>query len=66
MLRHPAATAELAARLGMTSPQVSRHLRHLREAGLVLTHREGTAVYYGLNTEAMGRLGPDLLVGLHH
>nr|WP_267881717.1 MULTISPECIES: ArsR family transcriptional regulator [unclassified Streptomyces] len=56
----------LAARLGMTSPQVSRHLRKLREAGLVLTHWEGTAVYYRLDTDAIGRLGPDLLVGLLH
>ncbi|WP_263270618.1 MULTISPECIES: DUF5937 family protein [unclassified Streptomyces] len=66
ILRHPAATAELAARLGMTSPQVSRHLRRLREAGLVSTHRHGAAVYYRLNVEAIGRLGPDLLAGLHH
>ncbi|WP_078603107.1 MULTISPECIES: ArsR family transcriptional regulator [unclassified Streptomyces] len=50
----------------MTSPQVSRHLRKLREAGLVLTHWEGTAVYYRLDTDAIGRLGPDLLVGLLH
>lgn len=66
ILRQPAATAELAARMGMTSPQISRHLRQLREAGLVSTHRHGSVVYYRLDTEAVGRLGLDLLAGLRH
>ncbi|NGO08408.1 winged helix-turn-helix transcriptional regulator [Streptomyces sp. HC44] len=66
ILRHPAATAELAARLGMTSPQISRHLRQLREVGLVSTHRHGAVVYYRLNVDAIRRLGPDLLSGLRH
>lgn len=64
LLRQPAATAELAARLGMTAPQISRHLRRLREAGLVSTHREGSVVYYRLSVDAIGRLGLDLLAGL--
>lgn len=66
ILRHPSATAELATRLGMTSPQISRHLRRLRELGLVSTHRHGAAVYYRLNVDAVRRLGPDLLSGLRH
>jgi DNA-binding transcriptional ArsR family regulator len=66
ILRHPSATAELATRLGMTAPQISRHLRQLREAGLVSTHRHGAAVYYRLNVDVIRRLGPDLLSGLRH
>jgi DNA-binding transcriptional ArsR family regulator len=66
ILRHPSATAELATRLGMTAPQISRHLRQLREAGLVSTHRHGAAVYYRLDVDAVRRLGPDLLSGLRH
>ncbi|MFC4115863.1 ArsR/SmtB family transcription factor [Nonomuraea zeae] len=65
ILRNPVATAELATQLGMTAPQVSRHLRRLREAQLVHTHRRGSVVYYQLDAEAIERLGPDLLSVLY-
>ncbi|TYB61515.1 winged helix-turn-helix transcriptional regulator [Nonomuraea sp. PA05] len=66
ILRNPVATSELANQLGMTAPQVSRHLRRLREAGLVHTHRRGPVVYYQLDADAVQRLGPDLLSILYH
>lgn len=65
ILRNPVATAELATQLGMTAPQVSRHLRRLREAQLVHTHRRGSVVYYQLDADALERLGPDLLSALY-
>jgi DNA-binding transcriptional ArsR family regulator len=65
ILRQPAATAELATQLGMTAPQVSRHLRRLREAGLVHTHRRGAVVYYQLDAQAVEGLGRELLAVLH-
>ncbi|RVX38020.1 DNA-binding transcriptional ArsR family regulator [Nonomuraea polychroma] len=65
IVRTPVATAELATQLGMSAPQVSRHLRRLREAGLVHTHRRGSVVYYQLDTAAVERLGPDLLSVLY-
>ncbi|MEV0624103.1 DUF5937 family protein [Nonomuraea sp. NPDC050404] len=65
ILRNPVATAELATQLGMSAPQVSRHLRRLREAQLVHTHRRGSVVYYQLDAEAVERLGPDLLSVLY-
>lgn len=65
ILRNPVATAELANQLGMTAPQVSRHLRRLREAELVHTHRRGSVVYYQLDADAIERLGPDLLSVLY-
>ncbi|SEF61910.1 DNA-binding transcriptional regulator, ArsR family [Nonomuraea solani] len=65
ILRNPVATAELATQLGMTAPQVSRHLRRLREAQLVHTHRRGSVVYYQLDAGAIERLGPDLLSVLY-
>ncbi|MEU6712652.1 DUF5937 family protein [Nonomuraea sp. NPDC046802] len=65
ILRNPVATAELANQLGMTAPQVSRHLRRLREAQLVHTHRRGSVVYYQLDADAVERLGPDLLSVLY-
>ena len=38
--------AELVEVLGLPQSTVSRHLKPLREAGLVETRREGTSVYY--------------------
>lgn len=36
----------LSAMLGLTSPAVSHHLKLLKEAGLVISRREGKEVYY--------------------
>jgi DNA-binding transcriptional ArsR family regulator len=65
LLREPMTTTELANRFEMTTPQASRHLRRLREAGLVLAHRSGTRVRYQLDVEAVRRLGVDLLSALY-
>lgn len=40
--------SELAARLKLARPVISRHLKILRERGLVLANRQGKAVYYTL------------------
>jgi len=53
-------TAELARRSGMAAPQVSRHLRKLRDAELVRADRNGRLVYYHLNLDAIRALGADL------
>lgn len=42
---------ELTHALGVAQPVVSRHLAHLREAGLVLDRRAGTWVHYCLHPE---------------
>jgi DNA-binding transcriptional ArsR family regulator len=65
ILRNPVATSELATQLGMSAPQVSRHLRKLREAELVHAHRRGSVVYYQLDAAAIERLGPQLLSVLY-
>jgi len=39
---------ELAAEVGLTQPATSRHLRVLRERGLVTTGRQGQSIYYTL------------------
>jgi len=65
ILRNPVATSELANQLGMSAPQVSRHLRKLREAELVHVHRRGSVVYYQLDAAAIERLGPQLLSVLY-
>jgi len=40
---------ELAAMLGIAQPTASRHLKILRERGLVKAERRGVAVQYSLN-----------------
>ena len=45
-LERPAATLDLAARIGSSPGGISQHLRVLREAGLVVARREGRWVIY--------------------
>lgn len=40
----------------VSQPTVSHHLRVLREAGVVISERRGSWVYYRLTPEAIGRL----------
>jgi len=45
----PHRVTELAVALDLPQPTVSRHLKILRERGLVKAHREGTGVIYMLS-----------------
>lgn len=47
---------ELAAEAGLSQPNTSRHLRILREAGLVGCRREGQRRLYGLRGEGFAEL----------
>ena len=51
LLDQPRYVSDLAAELNLPQPTVSRHLKILRDRGLVLTQREGTAVFYSLADE---------------
>ncbi|KAB2343680.1 ArsR/SmtB family transcription factor [Actinomadura rudentiformis] len=64
--RQAMTTADLAERLSMTRPQVSRHLRVLRELGLVRVERNGRYVHYGLDLAAVERIGRDVATALQH
>lgn len=44
----PATVSRLAAELGVTLPQLSNHLRRLREAGLVTVRRDGRQAVYAV------------------
>jgi DNA-binding transcriptional ArsR family regulator len=44
---------ELARDLGMTQPQASKHLRVLREVGLVLVRKAGKQRLYGLDARGL-------------
>ena len=50
---HPATAGELADALPITRPGVSRHLRVLREAGLVDVRQEAQRRIYSLRTEPL-------------
>ncbi len=52
----PATAGDLAARLPIARPGVSRHLRVLREAGLVEVRREAQRRVYGLRPEPLAEL----------
>ncbi|MFE1169098.1 DUF5937 family protein [Nocardiopsis sp. NPDC058789] len=57
-------TGELATRVGMTEPQVSRHLRRLREAGLLESVRDGRLVRHRIRLGTVYSLGHQFLTRL--
>lgn len=64
ILREPHTTSDLARRMGMSRPQVSRHLRTLKKADLVQTWREGRLVFYALDPTPIENIGQDLIDAL--
>lgn len=47
---------ELAGELGLTQPQASKHLRVLRDAGLVTVRVDGPRRWYGLRVEPLAEV----------
>lgn len=64
--RQSMTTTDLANRLSMTRPQISRHLRTLRDLGLVTAQRNGRFVHYGLDLTAVERIGRDVATALQY
>ncbi|MGX2996505.1 DUF5937 family protein [Streptomyces sp. JNUCC 64] len=62
--RSPYTTGELAHSLGISAPEVSRHLAVLKKAGLVSTRRRGRYVLHQLDVTVVARLGSDFLEGI--
>ena len=54
--QHPATAGELAAALPIARPGVSRHLRVLREAGLVDVRQEAQRRIYSLRPEPLAEV----------
>jgi DNA-binding transcriptional ArsR family regulator len=70
LARGPATAGELAALLPIARPGVSRHLRVLREAGLVEVRKEAQRRVYDLRPEPLAEvdawLGPYRSLWQHH
>jgi ArsR family transcriptional regulator len=49
----PRNVSELTKELGSNQPTISRHLKVLRDRGLVLTSRQGTTVTYQLSDKRL-------------
>jgi DNA-binding transcriptional ArsR family regulator len=56
LLEAPRSVGELVDRLGLSQPNTSKHLRVLREAGLVDVRREAQRRWYELRPEPLGEL----------
>jgi len=51
LMKRPQCVGEINARLGIEQTLLSHHLKVLREAGLVVTQRDGKSVRYSLAPE---------------
>ena len=56
LARHPAAVGEVAAKLPVSRPAVSQHLKVLSDAGLVVCKAEGTRRIYAVRPEGLADL----------
>jgi DNA-binding transcriptional ArsR family regulator len=48
LFKQPLSVGEIAEQLGVTQYNVSKHLRIMREAGLLITQRQGKQRFYGV------------------
>ncbi|MDH3650827.1 MAG: metalloregulator ArsR/SmtB family transcription factor [Saprospiraceae bacterium] len=48
---------DLSDVLNMKIPAVSQHLRKLKDAGIVITERDGTVIYYQISNQALLIIG---------
>jgi ArsR family transcriptional regulator, arsenate/arsenite/antimonite-responsive transcriptional repressor len=63
IFRHgPLCVCEVEQLLGITQPKASRHLRYLRDAGVLEDERDGLLVNYGLPRSPDGDLAGILVV----
>jgi DNA-binding transcriptional ArsR family regulator len=56
LLEQPRSVGELVAQTGLSQPGTSKHLRVLREAGLVRVEKDAQRRLYALNPQALGEL----------
>ncbi|THA24920.1 ArsR family transcriptional regulator [Streptomyces sp. RKND-216] len=64
LARAPYTTGELAESMGISAPEVFRHLTQMRKVGLLTTRRRGRYVLHQLDLRVVVRLGADYLEGV--
>ncbi|MEU8779651.1 DUF5937 family protein [Streptomyces sp. NPDC048606] len=64
LARAPYTTSELATVLGISAPEVSRHLAVLKKAGLLHTRRQGRYAQHQLDLSVVARIGTDFIEGI--
>lgn len=60
LLNRDLCVGALAARLGISKPAVSQHLKILRNAGLVRGEKRGYWTHYVVNKEAVSQIAKEL------
>jgi DNA-binding transcriptional ArsR family regulator len=65
-LLHERRSGEIAQELGLSNATISEHLHQLADLHLVLTRKQGTAVYYRLSNHLLVQAFLDLLADLDH
>jgi DNA-binding transcriptional ArsR family regulator len=53
---HPSSVGELAERLPVSRPAVSQHLKVLKDAGLVVSQRDGNRQIYRLDPDGIAEM----------
>ncbi len=67
MLQHrELCVCEIQKGLGLAQPTVSKHLKILEDAGLVISRKEGLWVNYSLNSQPDNPFASSLLGNLRH
>ena len=61
-MRGATCVCALASALGTDQPTLSRHLRILKDAGLLDSERSGANILYGLNEDNVGKLSRTLRI----
>ncbi|MET9669337.1 DUF5937 family protein [Streptomyces sp. NPDC006475] len=64
LARGPHTTGELASTIGVTPPEISRHVAVLKKAELLTTRRRGRYALHELDLFVVSRLGSDFLEGM--
>jgi len=57
---------EIAGNFRVSRPAISKHLRLLRSAGLVVTRQDGAARFCSLNAKPLRAIRPPDALGIHH
>ena len=62
----PVCACDIESMFSLSQPTISHHLRVLRKAGLVVSERRGTWIYYSINEDGIGPLYSFLGSITHH